>query len=146
MHNTISQSLAFTKGRKNSLMLILFLFNLKFCFFHALSILSHGQMVYHVLDVSAEEALQVVGGVADAMVGDAALREVVSTNFCTTVARGNQRLAAVGNIVNILLVLLVVDERIEAAQGALLVLGLVASFGAFYEDSSVSPVFGFFHM
>lgn len=79
-------------------------------------------MVYHVLDVSAEEALQVVGGVADAMVGDAALREVVSANFCTTVARGN-RLAAVGNIVNILLVLLVVNKGVETAQGALLVLG-----------------------
>ena len=68
------------------------------------------------------------------MVGDAALREVVSANFCTTVARGNQRLAAIGNIVNILLVLLVVNKGVETAQGALLVLGLVARLSTFYED------------
>ena len=53
MHNAISQGFAFTKGLKNSLMLILFLFNLKFCFFHALGILGHGQMVNHVLDIPA---------------------------------------------------------------------------------------------
>ena len=57
MHNAISQGFAFTKGLKNSLMLILFLYYLKFSFFHALGILGHGQMVNHVLDISAEEAL-----------------------------------------------------------------------------------------
>ena len=91
-------------------------------------------MVNHVLDIPTEEALQVVCSIADAMVGYTALWEVVGANLGTTVARGNQRLAAVGYIVHILLVLLVVDECIETAQGALLVLGLIASLCTFYED------------
>ena len=53
MHNAISQGFAFIKGRKNSLMLILFFCFLKFSFFHALGILGHGQMVNHVLDIPA---------------------------------------------------------------------------------------------
>ena len=38
------------------------------------------------------------------------------------------------DVVDVLLVLLVVDEGAQAAQGALLVLGLVARLGALYED------------
>ena len=46
---------------------------LKFSFFHALGILSHGERINHGLDVATKETLQVVRGIADTMVGHAKL-------------------------------------------------------------------------
>ena len=57
-----------------------------------------------------------MSGVTDTMVGNTALREVVGTDLRTAVAGRNEALAAAGDIVNILLVLTVVDECIEAAR------------------------------
>ena len=76
---------------------------LQFGFFHSLGILGHGKCVDHVLNVAAEESLQVVGSVAYAVVGDAALWEVVGAYLCTAVAGGDEGLAAVGNVIYILL-------------------------------------------
>ena len=56
-----------------------------------------------------------MSGITDTMVGNTALREVVGTDLRTAVAGRNEALAAAGDIVNILLVLTVVDECIEAA-------------------------------
>ena len=75
-----------------------------------------------------------MSGVTDTVVGNTALREVVGTDLRTAVAGRNEALAAAGDIVNILLVLTVVDEGIEAAQGTLLVLWLVTGFGTLDED------------
>ena len=59
---------------------------LQFRFFHSFSVLGNSQCVNHVLDVAAEKALQVVCGVADAVVGHAALLEVVRAYFRAAVA------------------------------------------------------------
>ena len=54
---------------------------LQFCFFHALGVLGYGEGIDHRLDVASEEALQVVGGIADTVVGHTALWEVVGTDL-----------------------------------------------------------------
>lgn len=54
---------------------------LKFVLFELLCIFGYGQVVDHVLDIAVEESLQIVDSVADAVVGDAALREVVGANL-----------------------------------------------------------------
>ena len=107
---------------------------LQFCFFQFLCILSHGQGINHILDVTSQETIEVVGGVTDTVVGNTALWEVVGTNLRTTVAGRDEALTAAGDIVNILLMLTVVDEGIEAAQGTLLVLWLVTGLGTLDED------------
>ena len=96
------------------------LFVLEFTFLQALSVFGHGESVYHILDVTVEEALQIMGGITDAMVGHAALGEVVGTYLGTTVTGRYQRLATVGDIVYILLVLLVIDKRTQTRQRTLL--------------------------
>ena len=55
------------------------LFVLEFIFLQTLSVFGHGESVYHILDVTVGEALQIMGGLTDAMVGHAALGEVVGT-------------------------------------------------------------------
>ena len=75
-----------------------------------------------------------MSGVTDTVVGNTALWEVVGTDFRTAVAGRNEALAAACDIVNILLVLTVVDECIEAAQGTLLVLWLVTGLSTLDED------------
>ena len=67
---------------------------LQFCFFHAFCILGYGEGINHGLDVSTKEALQVVGRIADTVVSHTALREVVGTDFCTTVTSRDQCLTA----------------------------------------------------
>ena len=79
-----------------------------------------------------------MGGITDTVVGDTSLREVVCTNLGATVSCRHQTLASAGNIVDVLLVFAVVNEGVQTAQGTLLVLWLVASFGTLYED--------FFHL
>ena len=54
---------------------------LQFCFFHALSILGNGEGIDHGLDVASEEALQVVGGIADTVIRHASLREVIGADL-----------------------------------------------------------------
>ena len=75
-----------------------------------------------------------MSSVSDTVVGYASLWEVVCADFRTAVARRYEALAAVCDIINILLMLSVVDECIESAQGALLVLRLVAGLCTFDED------------
>ena len=89
----------------------------------------YGTMKYE----SGVHRVQRVGGESYTVVCDAALGEVVRPDFCTSVAGGYERLAAVGYVVHIFLVLLVVNECSQARQGTLLVLGLVACLGTFYE-------------
>lgn len=107
---------------------------LQFCFFQLLCVLGYSQGINHVLNITCQETVEIVSGVTDTMVGNTALREVVGTDLRTAVAGRNEALAAAGDIVNILLVLTVVDECIEAAQGTLLVLWLVTGFGTLDED------------
>ena len=59
----------------------IFIIYLKFCFFHSFCILSHGQCINHGLNISAEETLQVVSGIADAMICHASLGEIVGADF-----------------------------------------------------------------
>ena len=92
---------------------------LQFCFFHALGVLGYGEGIDHRLDVTSEEALQVVGGIADAMVGHTSLREVVGADLGTAVARRNQGLAAAGDVIDILLVFLVVDVGTKARSSGI---------------------------
>ena len=61
-------------------------FCLKFRFFELFSILCYGQSVYHVLYVTIHEALQIVCGVANSVVGHSSLWIVVGPDFGTTVA------------------------------------------------------------
>ena len=107
---------------------------LQFCFFHAFRVLCNGQGINHRLDVTAQESLQVVRRIADAMVRHAALWEVVGTDFRTSVARRHQTLTARGDVVHILLMLLVIYKGIQARESAFLVFGLVARLGTLDED------------
>ena len=75
-----------------------------------------------------------MASVVDAVVGDAPLRIVVGANLGRAVAGADHCLALGGDVVDVLLVLLVVDEGAQAAQGTFLVLGLVARLGTFDED------------
>ena len=68
------------------------------------------------------------------MVGDASLWIVVGANLCRAVAGGYHCLSLGGDVVQILLVLLVVNEGAQACQGSFLVFGLVAGFGTFNQD------------
>lgn len=86
-----------------------------------------------------------MSGKADAVVGDTALREVVGPDLCTAVAGRDKRLAAAGNIVDILLMLVIIDICVQTAQCTLLVLRLVTGLGTFNENLLDLPVLGFFH-
>ena len=89
-------------------------FYLKFRLFELFRILCYGQCVYHVLNVTIHEALQIVCGVAYSVIRHASLRIVVGPDFGTTVARGDQCLAFAGNVIDILLMLSVIDEGTQA--------------------------------
>lgn len=103
-------------------------------------------MVYDILDVAVNESLQIIYGVVDAMVGDAALRIIIGPYLCRAVACRYHRLAARGYIVDIFLVLLVVDECAQAAEGAFLVLGWSRVSVHSMSISSDTPVLGLRHM
>ena len=81
---------------------------LQFGLFHSLRVLSNRQGIYHGLNISGNKTLKVVRGVANAVVGYAALGIIIGSDFCRTVARRHQALAAISNIVDILLVFAVV--------------------------------------
>ena len=91
-------------------------------------------MVDAVLDVAVHEGGEVVDGVVDAVVGDAALRIVVGADFGRAVAGGDEGLAARGNVVDVLLMLTVVDVGAQSGKGTFLVLWLVAGFRTFHKD------------
>ena len=91
-------------------------------------------MVDAVLDVSVHEGGEIVDGVVDAVVRDASLRIVVGAYLGGAVASADHRLTLGGDVVNVLLVFLIVDEGTQAREGAFLVLGLVARLGTFDED------------
>ena len=67
-----------------------------------------------------------MGGIADAVIGDPTLWEVVGADLRRAVASGDKTLPTVGDIIDILLMFLVIDKGIQTRQGAFLVLGLVA--------------------
>lgn len=64
---------------------------LQFSFFHPLGILGHGKCVDHVLNVTAEESLQVVCRITDTVVGDTTLWEVIRTDLGRTVSGRDKR-------------------------------------------------------
>ena len=74
-----------------------------------------------------------MGSVAYAVVGDAALWEVVGAYLCTAVAGGDEGLAAVGNVIYILLMLFIINKGTQACERTFLILGLVASLGTLDE-------------
>ena len=67
-------------------------------------------MVDAVLDVSVHKGGEIINGVVDAVVGDASLRIVVGAYLGRAVASTDHRLTLGGDIVDVLLVFLVVDE------------------------------------
>ena len=68
------------------------------------------------------------------MVGYTALREVVCTNLCRAVAGRDESLAAVCDVVDILLVLLIIYICTQTCKSSFLVLRLVAGLGTLDED------------
>ena len=62
------------------------------------------------------------------------MRVVVGAYLCRAVASAHESAASAGDVVDILLVLLVIDEGAQSCQGALFVLGLVACLGTLDED------------
>ena len=105
---------------------------LHFSFLQSFGIFGYDEVVDAVLYVAVHKRLQIVYGIVYAVVGDAALRIIVCTDFGRTVASRNERFAAVGYVVNVLLVLFVVDESAQTCKCALFVLRLVTGFGALY--------------
>ena len=107
--------------------------SLQFGLLQSFCIFCHDEVVNAVLDVAVHEGCQVVDGIVDTVVGDASLWIVVGTDFCTAVTGADQTFAARCNVIDILLVLAVIDERTQACKGTFLVLRLVACLGTFYK-------------
>ena len=91
---------------------------LKFILLHALGILCNGQRINHGLNVATKETLQVVCGIADAVIGNTTLWEVVCADFGATVAGRYQALTTVGDIIYILLVLLIINKGVNSTCSA----------------------------
>ena len=106
----------------------------EFALLQPFCILGYHELVDAVLDIAVHEGREVIDGVVDAVVGDTSLRIVVGAYLGRAVTRIHHRLALRGNVVDVLLVLLVVDEGTQAGQCALLVLRLIASLGTLDED------------
>lgn len=73
-------------------------------------------MVDAVLYVAVHKGGKVVDGIVDAVVSDASLRIVVGANLCGAVAGADHCLTLGGDVVDILLVFFVVDERAQAER------------------------------
>lgn len=71
-------------------------------------------MVDYILDIAVHKSLQIIYRIIDSVVGYTALRIVVSTDFCGTVAGRDQGFAARGYIIDIFLMLLVVNESAQS--------------------------------
>ena len=68
------------------------------------------------------------------MVCHTALREVVGTDLRTAVACRYQTLTTTGDIIHILLMLLIIYKSVQAREGTLLVLRLVAGLRTLDKD------------
>ena len=68
------------------------------------------------------------------MISDSSLRIVVGANLCGAVARGHHCLSLAGDVVEVFLMLLVIDERAQASQSPFLVLWLVAGLLTLDQD------------
>ena len=64
---------------------------------HFFAVLGELQGVYEFLYVAVEDVIQVIYGQADAMVGDAALWEIVSPDLGAAVACAHQAFPVAGN-------------------------------------------------
>ena len=80
-------------------------------------------MVYAVLNLTVHEGREVIYGIIDSVVCDATLGVVVGAYLGAAVSCGNHGLALAGDIVEILLVFLVVNEGTQARKCPFLVLG-----------------------
>ena len=90
-------------------------------------------MVDDVLYVAVHEGSEIIYCVTDTVVGDASLRIVVGAYLGRAVARRNHRLTSGGDVVDVFLVLLVIDEGAQTGKSTLLVLGLVARLRTFHK-------------
>ena len=75
-----------------------------------------------------------MGGIADAVIRHTSLGEVVGTDLRRTVTRRDQALTTAGDIVHIFLMLLIINKGIQAREGTLLILGLVAGLRTLDEN------------
>ena len=75
-----------------------------------------------------------MGGIADAVIRHTSLGEVIGTDLRRTVASRDETLAAAGDVVHIFLMLLIINKGIQAREGTLLILGLVARLRTFDEN------------
>ena len=81
---------------------------------------------------SVHESIQMIDRIIDTMIGDSALRIIVSSDFGRSVACRNHGLALVGNIVYVFLMFSVVDERTQSGQSPFFILRLIARLSTFY--------------
>src|SRR5207342_2972546 len=85
-----------------------------------------GERVKQLVELTVHDALDLVQGQIDPVVGDAALWEVVGADALRAVARADQRLASRGGLRLLLAHLLVADARGQHAERLLPVLVLRA--------------------
>ena len=107
---------------------------LQLAVFYPFGIFGNDEAVDAVLYIPVHKSGEVVNRIIDAMVGDAPLWEIVGADFGRPVTCGDHRLATRGNIVDILLMLLVVNERTQTGESTFLILRLVARLGTFDVD------------
>src|SRR5688500_10833227 len=88
-----------------------------------------------LLEFAIHDAVDLVEGEVDAVVGHAALRKVVSADAIGSIAAADERLAGGGLLRGLLLRALRLDSRGEHAPGLLAVLVLAARILAFDHDS-----------
>src|SRR5262249_53432266 len=92
------------------------------------------ERVDDVVELAVHDAVDLVERQVDAVVGDAALREVVGADALRAVARADQGLARRGGLRRELLLLLVLDARRKHRKRALAVLVLGARVLALDDD------------
>ena len=108
-------------------------YQLEFGSLEFFGVFGYDKVVDEVLYIAVDKRLKIVDGIVDAVVGDTALRIVVSAYFCRAVAGAHHGFTTRSDVVDIFLVFLIVDKRTKAAESTLLVLGLVAGFGTLDE-------------
>jgi len=98
-------------------------------------VFGHGEGIEEGLDIAVHEIGEVMGGVADAMVGDARLREVVGADFGAAVARRDHRLTFRCYGVVMLLERHIVELIAEHLERQFAVFGLFAGYLALNHDA-----------
>src|SRR5262245_30055659 len=78
-----------------------------------------GERVEDLVQLAVHDAVDLVEREVDAVIGDAALREVVGADALGAVARADEALARRGGLRRLLLLLLVLDARGEHGERAL---------------------------